>query len=111
LADSGKQSVRLGHRRQCPPIKIRSSGRDCHYYEPSTAGLVALFIGLLVIQVSLPPSGELAFAMLPPNTTPCLSAYASVVIAKWVYDWNRKIFVGSSSKCNTLPIHLYCLKN
>lgn len=57
-----------------------------------TAALVALFTGLLTgIQASLPPGGELAFAMLPPNTTPCLGAYASAVIAKWVYDWNHKI--------------------
>lgn len=57
-----------------------------------TAALVALFTGLLTgIQASLPAGGELAFALLPSNTTPCLGAYASSVIAKWVYDWNHKI--------------------
>ena len=57
-----------------------------------TAALVAMFTGfLLSIQASLPPGGELAFAMLPPNTTPCLGAYAASVIGKWVYDWNHKI--------------------
>lgn len=57
-----------------------------------TAALVALFTGLLTsIQASLPPGGDLAFAMLPSNTTPCLGAYASAVIAKWVYDWNHKL--------------------
>jgi len=54
--------------------------------------LVALFTTLLATIVAAAPSGsELAFSLLPSNTTPCLAAYSGSVIAKWAYDWNVKV--------------------
>lgn len=57
-----------------------------------TAGLLLAFTGLINGIVAVLPAGaQLGFALLPPNTIPCLTAYVSALTLKWAYDWNTRI--------------------
>lgn len=57
-----------------------------------TAGLLVAFTALINgIVAVLPPGAQLGFALLPPNTVPCLTAYVSALTLKWAYDWNTRI--------------------
>ena len=77
-------------------LLVKYVTRKIAFYTAMIAILTALTITLYAavniilvgIRVSFPISAGTVYAFMPQNLASCLSAYGSVVLLKWAYDWN-----------------------